>query len=495
MQIATKLPVTLATVGVLLFGGYGWYLLATEERDLRRVAEHEMRLHGHTLQLALGQALRDGRGDDIADNLAALERLEPGLRARVYDRERALLHGNPERQLSSTTLARLFDDFDNTTQRLPIVHFSPREAPAQLDLIAPLTTINAGDAGEPIAAFLVLSRPLGEMQRDLAVTRRGIVVSMIAFVILALLVGRFVGHVYITRPLASVVDAMRRIRRGELDASSAGARRHDEIGRMAHEFDDMVGALREARAELERAAETRRQHQRELQQVDKLITLGQLSAGLAHEIGSPLQVLQGRAQLLQQKADNADDVRRQATIITEETARIARIVEQLMRLTRRPQARTAPVDLAATVRNVLDFVDIEARRRDLRLSFDCDRELPLIDGDADQLQQVILNLVTNAFAATPAGGAIRIALTTADDALCLRISDDGDGIPDEVRERIFEPFFTTRGDEGGTGLGLAVTESIVREHGGSIRIAENDGRGATFEVRLPLPGNADEARA
>jgi len=219
-----------------------------------------------------------------------------------------------------------------------------------------------------------------------------------------------------------------------------------------------------------------------------MVTIGQLSAGLAHEIGSPLQVLSGRAAaLLSRSAD--PETRRQAEILVEQTERITRIVDQLLSLGRRRPAVIAPCDLAKPVKTVLELLDGEIRRRGVTLDFQHDAGDHAIDADEDQMQQIVLNLVRNSLAATPSGGRITVRVDTSlaspgePGVVRLIVRDTGPGIPPELAAKLFEPFFTTRASEGGTGLGLAVVRAIVTEHHGTITASSD--HGAEFIVSFP----------
>jgi signal transduction histidine kinase len=343
---------------------------------------------------------------------------------------------------------------------------------------APLTS----DGGDVIGA-LVVARVTDDLDADLARTRWRLIAVVVAFAAVALATGILLGTAYITRPLARVLDGIAHVRDGDF-RSPVPVARHDEIGALIDEFNAMVGALTAARGRIEHETEARLRLERGLQGIDKMVTIGQLSAGLAHEIGSPLQVLSARASALASRSDEPE-TRRQAEILVEQTARITRIVEQLLSFGRRRAAVIAPRDLARPVRAVLELLDGEARRRGVALELAVDAGDHTIAADEDQLQQIVLNLVRNALAATPSGGRItvRISAVAEPRQVQLIVRDTGPGIAPELAARLFEPFFTTRASEGGTGLGLAVVRAIVAEHGGAIT-ARSDG-GAEFTVSFP----------
>jgi signal transduction histidine kinase len=274
----------------------------------------------------------------------------------------------------------------------------------------------------------------------------------------------------------------------------------DEIGKVAAEFNAMVKELAETRRRLLAEAEARSSLEKGLQRVDKMVTLGQLSAGLAHEIGSPLQILNGRARALSNRADISADVRRTVEILVAQTDRITDIVTQLLNLARRKSAQLGETDVSAATRTIVDLLEPEIKRRSISIEFDAADDLPRILADSDQIQQLALNLLTNALRAAAPGGHLRVTLRSAhfldrigeEDRPCvsLVVEDNGVGMDEAVLERIFEPFFTTWGADGGTGLGLAVVKAIVDEHGGTLAVSSKKNTGTCFTVCLPLRGRA-----
>jgi signal transduction histidine kinase len=233
------------------------------------------------------------------------------------------------------------------------------------------------------------------------------------------------------------------------------------------------------------------------------VTVGQLSAGLAHEIGSPLQILNGRARALLTRADATPEIKRNAEILVAQSERVTRIVEQLLRFARRRTLHLADVDLRRSAQAVLDLLDHEARRRGVTISFTCADDLPQLVADADQLQQIVLNLVANALKATPSGGSVRVSMKQdtfqlasgmpVRPSITLTVEDTGVGMEEDQVNRAFEPFFTNWADGHGTGLGLAVVRAIVTDHGGTVGIASRPGTGTRVTVQLPVDGATSQA--
>lgn len=225
-----------------------------------------------------------------------------------------------------------------------------------------------------------------------------------------------------------------------------------------------------------------------LRHTDLLASVGQVAAGVAHEIRNPLAVLRGASARLQRgdalpAAERADLLR----MIDEEVNRMGGVVQNFLDLSRRPKGEPEPFALKPLVLKSLDILRVELERSKIELLFEWNApETLLVDGDPHALHHVVLNLALNARDIMPQGGRLKIRVTERRGQARLYFEDTGPGVPFELRNKIFEPFFTTRAK--GTGLGLAFVERIVSEHGGSVTVGAAPGGGAQFEVRLPVVG-------
>jgi signal transduction histidine kinase len=226
----------------------------------------------------------------------------------------------------------------------------------------------------------------------------------------------------------------------------------------------------------------------QLRRADRLSTLGELSAGMAHEIRNPLGSIRGTAEILKDGVDPADPRHEFAEILVREVDRLNRVLENFLRFVRQSPPERGQFDLNVVVREVLDLTRRQAERSDVAVVLRT-AALPPLAGDAGQLRQAILNLVLNAFQAMPAGGQLTVVTRHAGAQAQVSLTDTGPGIPVEEQARIFKTFVTTRPD--GTGLGLPISQRIVAAHGGSITVVSTPGDGATFTISLPLPGAAD----
>jgi PAS domain S-box len=224
-------------------------------------------------------------------------------------------------------------------------------------------------------------------------------------------------------------------------------------------------------------------------QTEKLATIGQLSAGIAHEIGTPLNIISGNAEFLLMDLTSEDKGYNELLAIVNQTKRITRLMRQILDFARPKIISLQPVDLNSLIKDVLEFVHIQFEKNKIEIKTYFSKNLPLIYGDPALLYQVFLNIIVNSFHAMPSGGDIRIQTGTersgsGEQKVITVIKDSGEGIPPENLEKIFTPFFTTKEPGKGTGLGLAVTKRILQEHNGTIEIESEQGKGTTATIRL-----------
>ena len=242
-------------------------------------------------------------------------------------------------------------------------------------------------------------------------------------------------------------------------------------------------------------------HEREmharLMESDRLAAVGELVAGVAHEVNNPLSSISAFAQLLLRDTGLTPSQRDSIEVIRAETTRASQVVKDLLAFARRSEPQRAPLDLNGVIARSLRMRQYQFSETSVRVETALENDLPAVMGDSRQLQQVCLNLLTNAIQAmSPAGGMLRVSSYVVDDRVRLEVSDSGPGIPSAARAHIFEPFFTTKKEGEGTGLGLSVSYGIVKAHGGTIEIVETGPGGTTFRVTLPsadLPANAQES--
>ena len=283
----------------------------------------------------------------------------------------------------------------------------------------------------------------------------------------------------LTRPLHLLSKAARSVAAGNFNIQ-LNVQSRDEVGVLAASFNAMAAELSAREAALASA-------QAALIQSEKMAAFGQLGAGIAHEVKNPLAGILGYAQLALRKVDAESPIARQLSIIEKETKRCKAIIENLLRFSRQEKATFGPIDLHTIAEDAMAIVDHQLSLNRVKLQKEFAVDLPPINGNANQIQQVLINLMINAQQAMPSGGTLKITTRRMTDAVEIAVADTGGGIPLEIQQRIFEPFFTTKPVGQGTGLGLSVSYGIVRDHGGQIRLESVLDVGTTFLLTFPIP--------
>jgi two-component system, NtrC family, sensor kinase len=225
-----------------------------------------------------------------------------------------------------------------------------------------------------------------------------------------------------------------------------------------------------------------------LAQSEKLAAVGQLAAGIAHEINNPLTVVLANSQLLLRSLPKEDeDSRESVELIYKAGARAQYVVRNLLDFARKEQLDFVPTDINETIERALEMLRHEMLERDVSVDFKSGKELPEIMLSPDHMQGVWLNIILNAMDATERGkGKVTVVTNKHADELWVTISDNGQGIPQESLSRIFEPFYTTKEPGRGTGLGLSVCHRIIKQHGGHILVDSEKGKGTIFTIVLPI---------
>jgi len=478
MKLATRITLALGGCALVFFGGVGWVQLNNEERDLRAVAQNEMLLLGRSLQTAFENALRDHQLEDVKETLEDLAQVDASVAVFVYNAQGQQMGASQHGKPSQCTLK--VEKRARESQE-PVIEFVPENAPKILCLGLHLTVENVFDA--PHTPLVVLEKTLVELQRDLSVTRRNIWLTTLLYVLATASLTFILVRRYVGLPLWRMVSNMKRVRAGDLSISPVSST-GDEVGEAQKEFERLVEDLGAARAHATQEFEARRRMERALQNAEKLIALGHLSAVMAHEIGSPLQILEGRARALEKHADDAVATRRVAAMLVAQTERITRIILQMRSIAKRPPTVRALVDAHASVLAVVALLELEARRRQVHICVRCRDEAQAFV-DADQLQQISLNLIRNALDASPPNSTVHVDLGGDKEWFVLEISDEGPGIPEAERPHLFEAFFTTKAESGGSGLGLSVVKSLVQENGGKVEFVMSSSPGCVVRVTLP----------
>lgn len=327
-----------------------------------------------------------------------------------------------------------------------------------------------------------------------------------AIIVLTLLVD-WVGRQLIHRPIGLIRDTMIRAGAGDFTAR-AQQTRPDEIGSVAAGLNDMLQRLQdfhealqervnEATSELRlRNAELVETYQRvfalreALARAEQLAAVGQTAASVAHQVGTPLNLISGYVQMLQEDASVDPKTARRLQIVQEQIAKVTSVVRSVLDHSRRPGNR-ALIVLGPVLKRVADVAKPKLHASGISLKLAVSDSLPPIWADSEELELAILNLVTNSLDAMPNGGTLTIRATPSDVGVCVEVSDTGVGIPKELLPRIFDPWVTTKTAGRGTGLGLSITQDVIARHGGTIDATSDPGRETRFTIELPIAQAAE----
>jgi two-component system NtrC family sensor kinase len=293
----------------------------------------------------------------------------------------------------------------------------------------------------------------------------------------------------VLKPVGEIVKATRKVAEGDLTHVIVEIDKDDEIGRLAASFNIMMEKLAEA--------------QRQLLQSDKLASLGQMAAGVAHEINNPLTGVLTYSSFLLKNIEGTPELREDLEVIVRETKRCREIVKGLLDFSRQSASVTRPTAVNEIVRNACRIVEHQLAIQKIRVDTQLSKESPVVNADIRQMEQVLVNLLVNAADAIgESEGTITIdtgLATTADGVngrespegmVRIRVTDTGCGIPAEGLNKLFEPFYSTKGSKG-TGLGLAIVWGIIEKHRGHIKAESKVGRGTTLTILLPVAKSAD----
>lgn len=446
----------------------GWYSIAQLERQTRERMQQDIELVARAIRLPLSHAMERGYRRTVQQALESAFSIDRVYGVYVYDSEGNTVAANGIRRgaVNTDTAARIASrgerqgGFDQVAGEQLFSYF------------VPLT-----DAGGRISGLLQVTRQGSDFDNYLSELRRqSLLVLAVSGLVLALLL--FLGHRWVVGSrLLAIEGGLKRIGQGDLGhrLASRGAR---EFRHLADSINRMLDAIESSRSELARMGEL-------LHRSEKMAALGQLAGGVAHELGSPLSTIDGKAQRLLRRADLAEPVRRAVETVRHEAQRMERIIRQLLDFGRcnTLELRAVPAEqpLLAASRQLQGDCGVS-------VELDLEGEWPVVAVDSVRVDQALGNLLLNACQAAQRRVRAQIALDGP--WLCYHIDDDGPGIDPADSARLFEPFFTTKPVGQGTGLGLAVAHAAARDHGGVIEQGASALGGARFTLKLPIEAEA-----
>lgn len=527
MRVLSTLSMRLvALIAVLTLAGMGvlaWVVVAKHTADLERETIQGALWLSSTLERSVRGWMQENRKDDLYRALQSVSQQHGIERLRLLNKAGRITYSSLPAEQGQTVdmqaeactqchrggepVARLDD------RRLTRVFTGP-QGHRVLGLITPIysePSCSAAGCHPPpsertVLGVMDMQLSLEDVDRTIAEQNRSFLYSTyLLMLLIASACGVFVWR-FVHCPVHALISGMERIRAGDLRHQIV-LRSRTEIGLLAGSFNDMARELDRAQQQLqdwthtlERRVEEKtrnlQQAQARLVHNEKMASLGTLAAVVAHEINNPLSGVLTYAKLLRKmvgdsgpKPERVESMLKYLRTVEAETARCGNIVRNLLEFSRQSGAVTGQVDIAGILERTLFLIAHKLELQGITLLRDFGDSLPVLSGDADQLQQAMLAMLINAVEAMPDGGQLRVTVRAASEGTSrqvqVEIQDTGPGIPPEAMGRLFEPFYTTKQDKKGVGLGLSVVYGIIRRHNGRIDVRSEAGHGATFVVTLP----------
>jgi signal transduction histidine kinase len=484
MRLALKFVIAFTLGNIALAVLFGYLAMRREAEVFRKMATAEAETLGHAMEDVLANAWRSAGHQAV---LQFVERANDGQQHRV--RIRWVWFDAPSNDDHCPSASREQLTPASVEQHLAIETDTP-EGSSYLHIYWPVRANPQRPGG------LEFSRPMDELEESKREVIRRTAWLIGGMALLSGLLATALGVRYVGRPLRQLMEKTRRIAAGDLQGSLK-LRSGDELAELADSLNSMCEQLAASQTKVRQETAARIAALEQLRHADRLKTVGRLASGIAHELGTPLNVVSGRAGLIASGKLTGDEIGQSAAAIKAEAERMTKIIRQLLDFARASSPHKAPTDLSTVVGQTADLLRPLAEKRNVQLCIAPGEVSAVAAIDAGQIQQVLTNLMVNAIQAMPNGGNVDIAVRrqtarapdSADDHPCeylaIEVRDQGVGIAEEHLQHLFEPFFTTKGVGEGTGLGLSIAYGIVQEHGGWIDVTSRPNQGSCFTVFLP----------
>lgn len=524
-RLSVKLILSLTLIVALVEGIFGYINARTQERQLQDLMNLGADQLSKAITSSTWHAMLADQRDAAYEMMQTIAEKQGINRIRIFNKEGRVMFSTGS---DANTLV------DKTAESCSMCHsalqplvkvdvpsrarlFSGADGRRQLGIVTPIYNEPACSEA-PCHAHPVEMKVLGVLDVVLDFNRVDEEVAamwgqtLLAMGIHVLLVGIFIAFFtrhFVDTPIRKLIAGTRSVSAMELDKPIV-IKTSEELGELAESFNAMRGQLKIAMEEVnqftqsletkveERTAQLKAAHQK-LLHTDRLASLGQLSASVAHEINNPISGVLNLSMLMQRllkedgvPADRLAEFRKYLGQVVNETARVGRIVSDLLAFSRQAKPQSKRADMNAIIRATVSLVSHKLKLGNVEVQLGLADDLPVVHGDASQMQQVILNLVMNGAEASIGKPERRVAIAThwekSTDSVVVDVTDNGEGILPEILPKIFDPFFTTKGEGKGVGLGLAVVYGIVDAHNGEITVKSSPGAGSIFTVTIPVTG-------
>jgi two-component system NtrC family sensor kinase len=485
MGLKLRLILVLMIPPILVVGVYGLIRVRTGRAELIAETERNVILLARAIQPTVERGLRDPQASDLHGMLTDFVKDQEQIdRIRILDRDSQLAAMSRRRILGHDVPADVLRRVAETGQG---EGYSAGSGKARIfSYVLPVRA-----AGGAIVGTLETTHQMSKIEDRERAATWDIAVRLTLLVLSMTLLTGLVLQRQVLRPLSRLMESIRNLGRGE-SAKPLPVEHRDELGRVAEAFNAMATQLHAARRRLLLETEHTLDLEQQLRHSAMLAVAGRLASGVAHEIGTPLNIISGQVEYIAQKLPAGTTLGDELNVIMEQIDRISMMIRSLLDTVRPVKPEIQPTELKEVSDRLLLLLQHTARRHGVTLDVSIPGDLPPVRADRNQLQQVLINILMNAFEAAGPSGHVDVRARRAEQAaragVEIEVRDTGPGIHASLLPRIFEPFFSTKPPGEGTGLGLPICRDILRSLGGEITVQSVPGAGATFRVWLAEDG-------
>jgi len=490
-SLKSKIILSVSAILAVIIGTGTWINIGYQRAQMESALEDNVLIISNTIEKSLENAMLDGKSKEVQHILEAVGTYHNIQELKIFSPNGVILKASKPWLIGRKVDAATQKWFLEGEFKRPI----KRRDEGIFSVLFPIANtercVHCHGSSAKLNGILVVDvsmvqtqEKVGELSKTLILWALGITAT------LAIFLGIFLTRL-VTDPIQELIATMERAERG-LEAR-VQVKSPDDIGRLGEAFNSLLSKLERARRRVERY------HYEQMKRADRLASIGEMAAGIAHEIKNPLAGIAGVIQVLKKDITPGDTKRAVLDEVLSQVERMDKAVRNLLSFARPPEPKMTLVDVNELIGKLIDFLSPQFAKHGITTERRLAAGLPWLVLDPDLMQQALLNISLNAIKAMPAGGKFSIETRTeAPDgdvpgAITIVFTDSGEGITAENLSRIFSPFFTTR--QQGTGLGLSITQRIVEQHNGELSVMSTPGKGAVFTITLPLPKNEQETRS
>lgn len=481
-NLRNKIILHVLVVGFLTALVLSYIFITTQSNVIDILNKHRSEMVSSMIECNLTYQMQQEAGKKIKTILERLTALSNIELVRILNSEGQILHSSNDQEKGTYVPAqerkRISTFFSDHEQKGFFTYQPPSSSQSYLAIENKSECHTCHNPDMKINGVLEINLDDSTAQSMLRKNQlNGIIVAAAALIILSYIILRLFEKI-INRPLSQLKALMKNVQEGDLDTHIQPLK-HDEIGSLSQSFNTMIKKLREANHKIDEL------HKHQMEKAGHLASMGELAAGLAHEIKNPLAGIKGALEIIKHRADPADPKIEIFDEILAQIDKIHNIIQDLLSYSKPKEIKKQLVNPNYCIRNAIKLAEPQTQNKDIRFHFTPLEDDVQVMMDEDKIQEVLLNLMLNSIAAIQDSGEVFLQANLIDqNILEIKVSDNGRGIKAEFLSQIFNPFFTTR--KKGTGLGLSICKKIIEEHQGTIRVTSQEKTGTAFIVQVPV---------